>query len=144
MAAKKKTTKKTPVRKPVRKPVQAAPEETEAPKPRKKRAPKRSPAVKAEEQAPEVEEEVIDCIEVELTSTVYDLLSQEAASRQMTPAECASMLIGAALTGQVSAVQNKKRAPVTANLVGGDEEFDPVLEDPDFQDSFESMVQNRG
>lgn len=153
---KKKTTKKkTPVRKPKRSPVvaQATKEEDAATAGPKKKKPKRRAVTaedvanaKAEEKAPEEqpeeqpEEEVITAVEVELRETVYDLLAKEAQRRKLEPHECAAMLIEMSLTSITEPAPTR----AAGNLVDDDEpddENDALLEDPDFQDSIERLVQ---
>ena len=151
---KKKTTKKAPARKPKRSPVVAqATQEEDAATAGPKKKPKRRAVTaedvanaKTEEKAPEEqpeeqpEEEVITAVEVELRETVYDLLAKEAQRRKLEPTECAAMLIEMSLTSIAAPAPTR----AAGNLVDDDEpddENDALLEDPDFQDSIERLVQ---
>ncbi len=161
---KKKVTKKAPARKkiparPKRSPVVAPDEvsqEAAAPTTGARKKKPKSRAVTAEDVAgkekapeepppepePEFEEEVITAVEVELRETVYDLLARESQRRKMQPGECAAMLVELSLS--LTSIALPAPIRVAGNLVDDDkpdDDNDAVLEDPEFQDSFEQLVQ---
>ena len=121
-ARKKKATSKKPARKPVEV------DETEVPE-------TEAPETETEESEPE--EDVLTVVELEMRDSIYDLLAREAQRRQMSPAECAMMLVEAGLTAPLGVT-----TVAAGNLSDEDDERDPendaLLEDPDFQEAFQN------
>jgi hypothetical protein len=89
------------------------------------------------------EDEVITIVEVELRETIFDMLACEAKRREMSPAECAAVVLESGLT-----IPEGVTTVACGNLISGnggddrDPENDAFLEDPDFQESYQRMVRS--